>query len=71
MLGLYEEGLRDLQERVLADHPGARSFIIASATHTWTVTQSPGKVTSNGVVLRDWINDFLDPDKEWKSVTTW
>lgn len=69
--GLYEEGLRDLQERVLADHPGARSFIVASASHTWTVAQSPGAVTSKGVVLRDWIEDFLDPASDWKSVTTW
>lgn len=69
--GLYEEGLRDLEERVLADTPNFRSFIVPSASHTWTVAQSPGAVTSNGVVLRDWIKDFLDPESDWKSVTTW
>jgi hypothetical protein len=68
--GLYEEGLRDLQERVLADNPNFRSFIIESGSHVWTM-QSPGAVSSNDVVLRDWIEAFLDPDAEWESVTTW
>lgn len=69
-MGLYPEGLRDFQERLMADNPGFRSFIVDSPSHVWTV-QSPGQVTSKGVVLRDWINDFLDPESDWKSVTTW
>lgn len=66
--GLYPEALQDLQDDIFADHPGARGFIIDSAEHVWT-SRSPGAVESEGVVLRDWIEDFLDPESDWESVT--
>ena len=67
--GLYPEGLQDLQDNIFADHPNAEAFIVDSTTtHTWTVQQSPGAVESEGVILRDWIKDFLDTKSDWQTV---
>ena len=66
--GLYGEALQDLQDNIFGEHPGAEAFIIDSTNHVWT-TQSPGGVESEGVILRDWIEDFLDPESDWQSVT--
>ncbi len=65
--GLYTQGLKDLEDNVFANHPGARSFIIDSTAHVWTLG-SPGDVESQGVLLSDWLEQFLDPDSDWKSV---
>lgn len=66
--GLYPQALRDLDSETFALHPGARSFIIESNKHVWTMS-SPGSVESEGVVLSDWLEDFLDADSDWQSVT--
>jgi hypothetical protein len=64
--GVYAQGLKDLQD-TFKDHPGAAAYIIKSTSHVWTM-QSPGAVMSEGVVLRDWIEEFLDPDAELRDV---
>ena len=64
--GLYGEGLADLRE-TFSEHPGAAMYVVKSSSHVWT-TQSPGAVMSNGVVLRDWIDDFLDPEADFEDV---
>lgn len=66
--GKYAEGLLDLTQRIFAEHPGARAFLVESTNHVWSM-RSPGSVTSNGVVLRDWIEDFLNLDSDWENVT--
>jgi hypothetical protein len=65
-MDLYPMGLADLQATFMGN-PGSHAFIISSNTHVWTL-QSPGKVMSEGVVLRDWIKDFLDPSSDWQDV---
>jgi hypothetical protein len=65
-MGMYPEGLADLRD-TFADHPGAAMYVVNSTSHVWT-TQSPGAVTSGGVVLRDWIEDFLDPEADFENV---
>jgi hypothetical protein len=66
--GLYAEGLADLRKLFAEEnYTSAAMYVVDSTEHVWTM-RSPGSVTSGGVVLRDWIEDFLDPKAEWKDV---
>ena len=68
---VFAQGIADLRDRALADHPNFRVYSKDSLVHVWLLfeleTISPTDA-GGGVHLSDWVSEMLDPESDWTSV---
>ena len=64
----YAEGIRDLVDEIMPPFPNFNAFIRAGDEHPFFLVP-PHQTEVAGVNLADWINQFLDDDPHWSSIT--
>jgi pectinacetylesterase len=65
---LFEEGLADLRDVVLADHDNFRIYAIDSGQHVWLLGTTMGATQSAGTGLGQWVTDLVDGSDRWGNV---
>lgn len=67
----FADGVAELRDQTLANHPNFRVYSKDSAMHVWLLfqleTTSP-RADGGGKHLSNWISEMLDPDADWASV---
>jgi hypothetical protein len=65
---LFEEGLADLRDQVLADHPNFRIYTIDSGLHVWLLGTTMSATESGGTNLSAWVTDLVNGGGGWDHV---
>ena len=64
---VYEGGLLDLRDRVLAEHAQVQTFYVDGDRHTF-VGAALGRPMAGGLTLSAWLRQMLDGDPAWSDV---
>jgi hypothetical protein len=64
---MYEAGLVDLRDRVLAPYPNTATFYVTSMRHTFLTTDY-ARAGADGTTVQQWISMIIDGDAAWGNV---
>jgi hypothetical protein len=65
---IFEEGLANLRDVVLADHDNFRVYAIDSGQHVWLLGTSMKDTESGGTNLARWVTDLVEGNDGWDHV---
>lgn len=65
---IFEDGLTNLRDVVLADHPNFRVYTIDSGIHVWLLDTTMSVTESGGTNLSDWVSDLVNGADGWDHV---